>query len=388
MAVPTFVSAGAVTAGGPFTTVTVTPSNPTGLVDGDLVVCVAHWWNRNGQTGTVIEQTWPGWTQQDYEVLNPAGSLADFAIAVFTASYSVSLGVPVLRFTGGNAATSTYMAQTFGVRGADLVDPIDVMGAVVQTPTAQTTITVPGITTTGPDRMIIVSFGKGAQASGGGLSPGATQIGSLNTAAGNDAYWWLLRTTAVSAGTILDWNATISGSPTSVLVGKTFAINPVSATPDQTFTPDYIPSGTAFYVPIFTNADDTVVSFPFLAATTTFYAPRFDVQFSPAFWTEGTDFFDATFTATSGETGQPDQPVTLQRFSAEVFPPGTVVSIHEQHTAGIDRAPVGLALSQVTVGVLGDFDVTGLSDRKFYVAYAFVGGKHRYLRFRYELSPA
>lgn len=385
MAVPTLVGTGAATSGGPFTSTSVTPAMPTGMIAGDVVVGLVQWHNRNNQTGTAVGENSGGdWTAQSLDIFNQSGTFNDVQMAVYTAAYPVV--APTFQLLGGSASNSIYIVQLFAVRGADPGNPIDVLGVAAQTPAPATSISVPGVTTSGPDRFWVSWHGKAGAASGSGISgPGgaASLLGSLNAA----TYYASFRGGLASAGAVGPHTITIGGS-SGVLFGKIFAISPVSAMPDQTFTPTYIPAGTTFYVPTFTNADDTVLTFPFLTATTTFYTPRFDVGFSPAFWTEGTDFFDATFTVTSGETGQVDQPVTLQRFAAEVFPPGTSVSIHEQHRAGIDRAPVGLALSHVTVDALGRFDVTGLSEGKFYVAYALVGGKHRYLRFRYELSPA
>ena len=391
MAVPTLVSAGAATAGGPYTSATVTPALPTGLVDGDVVVCLAAWWNRQGATGTVIEQTWVGWTEQYYEAFNPTGSLGDLAVAIFTATYSVTLGLPVLRFTGGSATGSTYVAQTIGVRGADPVDPIDVLGDTIQTAASLTSFVVPGITTGGADRFWLLWLGKSSQASGIGASGAggaASTVSTLNTAAGNDAFHAVLRGSLASAGAVGPHTITVSATPAGQWFGKTLALNPVSATPDQTLTGVLIPSEEAFPTGVVTGVDDQVLTGTLIASGETFYTGVLGGYIAGLLIPSAEAFPVGTVTATSGETGQPDQPVTLQRFSAEVFPPGTVVSIHEQHRAGIDRAPIGTALSQVTVGILGDFDVTGLSEGKFYVAYAFVGGKHRYLRFRYELSPA
>jgi hypothetical protein len=87
-------------------------------------------------------------------------------------------------------------------------------------------------------------------------------------------------------------------------------------------------------------------------------------------------------------SGEPEVPATLQRFSADVFPPGTSVSIHEAHRAMADRGPSGLPLAVETVDSLGRFTASGLTDGKWYVAYAVVESKHRYLRFRYEASTS
>ena len=390
MAVPTLVSAGTATAGGPFTSATVTPALPTGLVDGDVVVCLATWWNRQGATGTVIEQTWVGWTERYYEVFNPTGSLGDLAVAIFTATYSVTLGLPVLRFTGGSATGSTYVAQTIGVRGVDPLDPIDVLGTTVQTDASLTSFVVPGITTGGIDRFWLLWLGKSSQASGMGVTGAggaASLVSTLNTAAGNDAFHAVLRGSLASAGAVGPHTITVSATPAGQWFGKTLALNPV--TDVQTLNGVLIPSEEAFPTGVVTGVDDQVLTGTLIASAEAFYVGVVGGYLAGELITSAEEFFLGTVTAANPEVPDGlDEGALLQRFSADVFPPGTVVGVYPETRAGIDRAPIGQPLATETANELGQFTASGLSVGKFYVAYAVVDGKHRYLRFRYEVSPA
>jgi len=393
VAAPTFVAAGAITAGGPVGTANATPALPSAgsLQAGDIILAHVVWLNRNANPGIpIITGPSSPWQQVSYDAFDPSGFAADGEFAVWWAPWTSGMAAPTFQMFLGDATTSTYIAQTFAVRGADAVSPIDVVGAAAETPSATSTLTIPGVTTNGPDRLLVALFVKFAQASGYGTSPGGSPIGSINTAAGQDGYYGSVYRAIPSAGAVADWVFTIGGSPAAALMGKMYAITP-SADVQTLVAPSSIPSGEAFLGGVITGASDQVLTapspiasgeaFPSGGKLITNVVGTAPIPSGESFPTGG------TVTAFTPEPGVPDQPVTLQRFSADVFPPGTSVSIHEAHMGWPDRAPVGVALSTATVDARGSFNASGLSAGKWYVAYARVAGKHRYLRFRYEVSP-
>jgi hypothetical protein len=383
VAVPTLVSVGTASSGGGSVSHTATPGLPSSGVAGDLLLTQVVWLAaRTGGPSPSIS-TPSGWTLLQFELLDIPG-FSSYGIAAW---YWAPQGAAAPSFTlsNGAAGNSSFWAQIIRVRGADVTAPLDAQSTFYAGTTFTNTGTINTVTTTGPDRFLLLAGFKTNAGSGGGsagISGVVTPVSLFNVTTGVGVTGAVWRAAAASAGAQGSW-ATNIGGVAGIVYGKALAIKPSSS--DLTVAPAFIASAEQVFTPVVTQASDLVVAPGFISSQEEFYAPDIDQGIVVGFIASQEMFF-APVVEAKDPAGQPLQPATLQRFGADVFPPGTVVSLYEAHFGWPDRAPVGRALAQQTVDSLGTFSVSGLVDRKFYVAYAFVAGRHRYLRFRYEAS--
>jgi hypothetical protein len=348
---------------------------------------VIFWANRNAE-GTVVPVD-DGWETVANDVFNPVGStVADGVLAAFWKPWEIGMGLASFQATGGFSVAS-YVGRVFSVRGADLTNPIDVVAGAVETAAASTSVTV-GAMTASPECLIVNVAAKFALNSGGGTSLDqsgllvpAVLVGNAQTSAGDDATLSIYARGNLPGGLIAATRHTISGAEAH-LIGNQFAIRGASS--DPVIAPGVIASGEVVYQPAVANSGDKIIAPGVIASGEVVYAPRLELSgIVPAFIESGEVVFLPVVVVLDSE-GNPVVPVVLQRSSADVFPSGTVVSIHAAHMGWPDRAPAGASLAVETVDELGRFSASGLMLDGWYVAYAFVGGKHRYLRFRYEAS--
>jgi hypothetical protein len=376
---PTYVGAGLITSGGGNATHTATPGLPsTGiLLDGDYLLAAILWLSRSTTT-PVITASAGGWIQVTSDFSFGVGRFATYGVP-----YTPGMAAPEFGLFFGTAGISTYVARVFAFRGVNLASPEDAESALVVD--TGTVATYPTVTTTGTERLQVAFASKSAQSTGSSGPSGYTAISPIsNHGAGDDASFMAHIKAIPAAGVVPAVNPTMGGTSGTIL-GKTLALNPGSS--DLVIAPELIDPAeteTLFWAPVVTQSSDQVVAPGFIATAEAVYAPVVSQGgVTPVFLESQEQVFVPTVEVIL-PSGEPEEPMILQRFSAEVFPPGAIVTIHEAHRAGIDRSPEGRALSQSTVNALGQFQVTGTAPGKWYVAYAVVAGKHRYLRFRSE----
>lgn len=380
-----YVGAGVATSGGGVTSVTINPGLPAGAAAGDLLLAVVIFYART--TGCFVQAGGAEWDALTEDTLNPFGTDGDGKLATFVAPYEVGMPTPAFNLFFGTAGTSTYIAQIHALRDMNMADILDAQ-AINATATSVTSFALPAITTTGPDRLLFGIGVKAAITDSASVGGGWTQAQPfISTAAGADASMLQQWRAAAAAGTVAAVTATMAGS-SGFAAGKVLALK--SAGTDLAIYPTFFDpeeSETLFWNPVVSKASDLLISPTFLDTAEEFYAPTIVLSgITPDFLDSQTEFYTATVQVIA-PGGEPEQPVVLQRFSAEVFPPGTIVTIHDGHRAWPDRAPIGPVLSMSTVDELGRFEASGLTDNRWYAAYGVVDGRHRYLRFRFEASP-
>jgi len=180
----------------------VTPTLPSGLQVGDLMLCFASS-RGNGTLGTPTN-----WTQK-WQQYNGYFN----KIALFYKFYQTGDGNPTVTYTGG-ASGHTVIAQVCAFRGVDISSPFDVQGTMSTNVSQQNIGPISGITTGVNGKCVIVFGHKSddwtsvATLSGDGLT--WNEIDEPDSTLGNDA------------GEV--WDYTISSSGSVTITNKTFTV--------------------------------------------------------------------------------------------------------------------------------------------------------------------
>jgi hypothetical protein len=189
--------------------VSVTPTLPSGLQVGDLMLCFASA-RGNGTLGTPT-----GWTQK-WQLAHASSGINNAAL--FYRFYQAGDGDPTVTYTGG-ASGHTVIAQVCAFRGVDPANPFDVQGATSSNASQANIGPISGITTGANGKCVIV-FGHRADdwtsvatLSGDGLT--WNEIGEPDSTLGNDA------------GEVWDYAISTTGSIT--ITNKTFTVTGGSA---------------------------------------------------------------------------------------------------------------------------------------------------------------
>jgi hypothetical protein len=381
-----YVGAGTATSGGGSSAITATPALPNTslLQDGDFLVAVVWWAHRNGTSGNIAVDASGNWSLLTSNTLDLSGTSNDGLLCTYKAVYATGMPAPEFLCFGGAGAASVFVARVLAIRDVDTGSPLLSHTAVSLSGAdgagAAFTSQVPAV---GSVQLGIAV--KWKTSTGYSVSGTWQPVGITSTDAGDDATLVLVQR-ALSTTTATGEQAVNLGAPQGYTAAKAIMLRPTAA--GLTVVPDFIVSAEAFYAPVVSKADDKILAPGFISSAEAFYTPVVSLSgITPTFIGSAEEFYIAAVTVIAAGGGI-EEPIRLQQFGADVFPSGTVVTIHEAHKGWPDRAPVGAALSMATVDELGSFQASGLMDGNWYVAYAFVAGKHRYLRFRFEASPS
>jgi len=180
----------------------ITVAKPTNTADGDLLVAYIYSQASSGTTFTTIPS---GWTLRYGLTIRKGG--------VYTKSISSAAAETATSYTWSGASTGRVIGTIFRVTGADLTNPIDVLGTENADTTNATSITVPGLTPSLSNDLLLgfnywnnssttlISTFSAAPGMTDGIQVNSPTGGSANTSGTDIQYQLLNGTTATGTRT-------------------------------------------------------------------------------------------------------------------------------------------------------------------------------------------
>lgn len=209
---------------------------PSGTRSGDLLLAFVQW---NSVSSSLTPAS--GWTSQ---LLQRNNVLRSISVEVFskiaTPSDEQLAGTDQAYGFRISSGTPPYLSQTISIRSYDSQAPIDVKNSVASG-TSTSTITMPPITTTGPDRLIINFAGQTYDSQSYSWDR-PTQLTSIYWSNRSHSTHYM---TMAQAGSVPQAVATASSGPNS-MVGISLAVSPYIPPPiTGVSTVGYIPIRTS-----------------------------------------------------------------------------------------------------------------------------------------------
>jgi hypothetical protein len=201
-----------------------TPSAPTGIVAGDLLICVIGW------RGSTTTMTSSGWTEMSGSPWTNATSATDEIRALWKISAGTESGAITFTKTGGGVNQS-FNSIIFALRGTPPdVSAFDVIGAKTDGASAQNVGPLTGLTPTAAGAWVFVVAEKAddwtsvATLTGDSLT--WNEITEVSTISGSDGGLVIDYGTGWTSGAITSKTFTVTGGAANTSVGVLFTVKP------------------------------------------------------------------------------------------------------------------------------------------------------------------